>query len=286
MKNAIEEADLPVSPIQVLLIDDDPNSPLTMGALLENIVDSLVHAPSGEDGLKLLLGQDFSAILLDIRLPGMDGFETAELIRSREHSQHTPLIFLTGVAFDQDQIKRGYSLGAVDYLLKPVAPEILRSKVAVFVDLFKMREEIKRTAILQVQEARQTTERLRALSSADSPASITPIRQRDPKSFAEIERVYRGIIDDYLEHLRLKKDKPRAQMNHVISRLGDLAAGPRDLIDVHMAAVEALTHPLPQGSAIAMAVEARLMALEMMGCLVEHYRVGTRQPTRQGDTPA
>jgi len=102
-----------------------------------------VKAHSGEQALRCLLNQDFAAVLLDVQMPGMDGFETARLIRERERTQHIPIIFLTAFSTSDMLLLKGYSLGAVDYLLKPIEPEILISKVAVFVDLFKKTVEIK-----------------------------------------------------------------------------------------------------------------------------------------------
>src|SRR5207344_1996185 len=101
-----------------------------------------VAAGSGREALRQVLKQDFALILLDICMPGMDGFETAELIRRRRRSQHTPIIFLTGAYEDTQSVARGYEVGAVDYIFKPVEPAVLKSKVAVFVDLYNKNAEL------------------------------------------------------------------------------------------------------------------------------------------------
>src|SRR5687767_12164868 len=106
----------------------------------------LVHASSGAEALRRLLQDDFALILLDVHMPGMDGFETAQLIRERERSRDTPIIFLTAANRSEAFVSRGYAVGAVDYLLKPFDPVILRQKTAVFVDLFRKTEQIKRQA--------------------------------------------------------------------------------------------------------------------------------------------
>jgi CheY-like chemotaxis protein len=124
-------------PISLLLVDDRPENLLALSAVLDSLNQNLVQANSGSEALKHLLNQDFAVILLDVQMPGMDGFETATLIRSRERSQHTPIIFITGLNQNDTHVFKGYSLGAVDYLLKPFDPEILKSKVAVFISLFK-----------------------------------------------------------------------------------------------------------------------------------------------------
>ncbi len=162
------------SKVNVLLVDDHPENLLALEAILDNLGQHLVRANSGEEALRCLLNQDFAVILLDVQMPRMDGFETATLIRNRPRSQHTPIIFLTAFSTSDNLMFKGYSLGAVDYLFKPVEPEILTSKVAVFVDLFKKTAEIKRqaTQLAAVNaELRVSEERFRSLS-ASSPVGI------------------------------------------------------------------------------------------------------------------
>src|SRR6202008_1168800 len=101
---------------------------------------------SGKEALRCLLNQDFAVILLDVNMPGMDGFETAHLIRQQKNSEHTPIIFITGISDTETHVSHGYSLGAVDYILTPVLPEVLRTKVSVFVESFKKTEQVKRQA--------------------------------------------------------------------------------------------------------------------------------------------
>ncbi len=128
---------------KILVVDDEPKSLYAMQELLGALGETLLVAPSGEEALKLALRHDFAVILLDVRMPGIDGFETAKLIRSRERSRITPIIFLTAANDDMSSMFRGYEVGAVDYLLKPVVPEILKSKVSVFVDLFRKDERLR-----------------------------------------------------------------------------------------------------------------------------------------------
>src|SRR6478736_8606598 len=106
----------------------------------------VVPARSGEEALRHLLKGEFAVILLDVYMPGMDGYETAQIIRSREQSKGIPIVFLSAVNKEAEHLLRGYSMGAVDYVFKPVDPIILRSKVAVFVDLFSKTKEIERKA--------------------------------------------------------------------------------------------------------------------------------------------
>ncbi|HLL87880.1 MAG TPA: response regulator, partial [Tepidisphaeraceae bacterium] len=129
----------------ILIVDDRPEKLLALEAVLEDLGQNIVRAFSGREALRQLLQQDFAVILLDVNMPGMDGFETAQLIRQRKSSEHVPIIFVT--AFGDDiHAARGYQLGAVDYIEAPVVPEVLRTKVAVFVDLFRKTEQVKRQA--------------------------------------------------------------------------------------------------------------------------------------------
>jgi PAS domain S-box-containing protein len=120
--------------VKILLVDDNPDNLVSLEAALDSLGEDLVLARSGTEALRYLLEHDFAAILLDVKMPDMDGFETAELIRSRKRSQHTPILFLTAYR-NEEHLFRGYDLGAVDFLFKPIVPEILRSKVSVFVEL-------------------------------------------------------------------------------------------------------------------------------------------------------
>src|SRR5690348_13007768 len=122
----------------ILLVDDKPEKLLALEVVLSELGETVVSATSGREALRHLLNQDFAVILLDVNMPTMDGFETASLIRQRQSSRDTPIIFITAFADEMHQ-SRGYSLGAVDYILAPVVPDVLRTKVRVFVDLFRQK---------------------------------------------------------------------------------------------------------------------------------------------------
>jgi signal transduction histidine kinase/response regulator RpfG family c-di-GMP phosphodiesterase len=163
--------------VSILIVDDRHDKLLAHETVLAELNQNLVRATSGKEALRCLLKQDFAVILLDVNMPGMDGFETAALIRQRQRSETTPIIFISAVNDTETHVSRGYSLGAVDYILTPVVPEILRAKIAVFVDLYKKTEQIKRQAqdrekfireeaALKEAEARQ--ERLAFLADASN----------------------------------------------------------------------------------------------------------------------
>jgi PAS domain S-box-containing protein len=136
----------------ILIVDDDLNSLTAMEALLAGPGRRIATAASGSEALRCLLRQDFALILLDVRIPDMDGFETAALIRQRERSRYTPIIFISAMDTLEADVFRGVASGAVDYLFKPVVPQVLQAKVSVFVDLFQMNERLKQQAVRQSEE--------------------------------------------------------------------------------------------------------------------------------------
>jgi PAS domain S-box-containing protein len=138
---------------RILMVDDHPANLVALDAILQPLGQELVKATSGEDALRKLLHHDFALILMDVQMPGMDGIQTAKLIKERPRSKHVPIIFLTAIHKDPRNIFRGYEEGAVDYLLKPFDPQILRAKVKVFVELWRMGETVRRqSAMLRAQE--------------------------------------------------------------------------------------------------------------------------------------
>ena len=138
----------PDEKINILMVDDSATNLLALEAILQAPDRNLVSASSGEDALRYLLTNEVAVILMDVYMPGLDGLETAELIRGRDKSRNIPIIFLTADSTGGRHLSRGYSLGAVDYIVKPIEPDILRSKVAVFVELFKKTQEVKQQAEL------------------------------------------------------------------------------------------------------------------------------------------
>lgn len=143
--------------VSILIVDDDRSNLMALQDVLQSLGQNLVLAKSGQDALRAVLKEDFAVILLDARMPGVDGFETARLIRERPRSRHTPIIFITGAYEDVGSVFRGYEVGGVDYIVKPLDPRVLKSKVSVFVELHQ-----KSSALLQeIAEHKLTEHRLR-----------------------------------------------------------------------------------------------------------------------------
>ncbi|MBZ5606168.1 MAG: response regulator, partial [Acidobacteriia bacterium] len=153
--------------VKILLVDDSRENLISLEAALEGLGQELVLAHSGMEALRHLLDDDFAAILLDVKMPEIDGFQTAELIRSRRRSRHTPILFLTAYKSDE-HLFRGYDMGAVDFLFKPIVPEILRSKVSVFVELSRNNALLRS----QTDELRKAETKFRSLLEAAPIAMI------------------------------------------------------------------------------------------------------------------
>jgi PAS domain S-box-containing protein len=163
----------------ILVVDDKPQNLLAMTQMLEGIGEDIIRVTSGADALRCLLRRDVAIILLDVQMPDMDGYELATLIRRRERSRHTPIIFITAYGRDDEDVSRGYALGAVDYVFKPVDPMILKAKVSVFVELFKKTEAARVQATLerrlQLENLRVRTEIVeaeRALRQSEERQSL------------------------------------------------------------------------------------------------------------------
>src|SRR5688572_13387654 len=225
------------SQANILLVDDRPENLLALQAVLEHPEYNLVKATSGPEALRCLLQEEeFAVIVLDVRMEGMDGFQTAALLRERDKTRHTPIIFLTAQVRDSTHVLEGYSLGAVDYLFNPPEPAILRAKVPVFVELFKQRQELRRqTAALTASNAElesfcySVSHDLRAplrhvagyvqMLQEDCASTLDETGRKYLNAIDKAARKMGALIDDLLSFSRMMRaelHRARVNMNDLV----------------------------------------------------------------------
>jgi PAS domain S-box-containing protein len=220
-------------PASVLLVDDRADKLLALESILGGDGYRVVSARSGEDALRHLLRTDFAVILLDVRMPNMDGFETATLIRARPRSEKTPIIFLTALGDAEIDAARSYSLGAADYIHLPVAPEVLRTKVSVFVDLFRKSTEVRRQA--ERMRVAQEREHARRLAEAADRLDRETRRNRfftlavDMLGIAGFDGCFRQLNPSWERTLGYTEDELRAHSMTELVHPHDRATTEREL---------------------------------------------------------
>ena len=183
------------STASLLIVDDRPENLLALEAILSALGHRIVRASSGEEALKRLLVEDFAVVLIDVQMPGMDGIETVQLMKQRERTRSTPVIFLTAIDRDAQTVFRSYSVGAADYISKPFDPWLLRSKVEVFVDLYRKNRQLaeraetaRRALATQLSSVRDRLTRLHEQARAGSP-DTDPLAAELQACLAELNAV-------------------------------------------------------------------------------------------------
>ena len=261
--------------INILLVDDKPENLLSLEAVLDEPCYCLVRAGSGDEALAKALKTDFAVILLDAHMPGLDGFETAKLIRGRDKSKETPIIFITAISKDDQDVRRGYALGAVDYIFKPFAPEVLRAKVAFFVELYQKTLALEQ----QAEQLKRDIEYLERHSQPQVPVTANlfgslDIKTSTPDIFAELVADFGKILDQAVEeHLYKTEHNISAQLKSQAQKLGFLRAGPRDVVELHAQVLKEKTVGLPPAKTKFLIEEGKTLLIESMGFLVAYYRL-------------
>ncbi len=247
---------------QILLVDDQPSNLEVLEAMLDRPDWRLVRARSADEALLALLHQEFAAIVLDIRMPGTSGLELAGVIKQRKRTQHVPILFLTAHLVEERDVLRGYSTGAVDYLTKPIRPEILRSKISVFVELYRKRRAVTRgheALEREVRERQHVEEALRRANQEledrvrDRTAALEVANRRKDeflaalahelrnplapiRAAAEFMRL-RGTAEPAIEHARAVIDRQVSHMTRLIDDLLDVSRITRDQLVLRTARI-------------------------------------------------
>jgi len=233
--------------INILMVDDKPENLLALEAILTDMGLNLVKAASGKEALKYILEQDFAVILLDVQMPEMDGFETARYIRMRPQSQYTPIIFITAFGVTSDYVAKGYEAGAVDYIFKPVVPEILRAKVKIFVDLYKMSKQIAH----QAEQLAATNQELQNFTYTVSHDLRAPLRAIE--SFSKI------LFDDYRDKV---DDKGKHYFDRIVGNCGRMTQLIEDLLRLSRLSRQEMNPEAVDLSALALSIKEELITAE------------------------
>ncbi|CAK0761108.1 Response regulator [Azospirillaceae bacterium] len=266
----------PSSVNRLLLVEDTPSDAkvvrICLGAAGKEVYEIIV-ATTLKAAIDHSHSEDFNVVLLDLSLPDSSGVDT--ITRLYAVSPEVPIVVLTGLD-DDDLAMRCIEAGAQDYLCKAdMTPHNLRR--ALGYALGRVREG-------QLLALRTMLQGCQALSSQQMNGSVTralagvgPIKERSPDTFTQFQHTYGDLLERYMEYLRVKVEKPRDSMEILATRLGDMGATPRDMIDIHVGALDAAALKLKQSRVPAFASDGRLFALEMMGLLVEYYRLSFRR---------
>ncbi len=249
--------------IHILLVDDQEENLLALESSLEHSEYQLVRANSGEAALRYLLDHECAVILMDISMPGMDGFETAQLIRNHPRYENIPIIFITAHYDSREEIFKGYELGALDYLVKPFDPYILRAKVQAFINLFKKNKALDQA--LERQEAFWSNQD-KKLTILQQPSTI------EEATLQELNVEYRVLMRRYVRSVRQREAPPSAEVARFAQTLVTLQFQAKDLIRLHVKVLKHFTQTLFQGSADEFSLDARLLLVELMGNLIDRYR--------------
>lgn len=263
-------------PRVLLLVEDNPADADLVEELLEQAGSepyTILRSTRLSDAIGKLHGNHIDVVLLDLRLPDGAGLSSVQSIRGVD--KQIPIVVLTGIE-DETLAMSCINAGAQDYICKgDLRTASLRRSLGYAIS--RIREA-------QLREIQETLARYRSLSNQTSQTSVTAalagtgaVRERYPGAFSDVVHSYVQLLESYYEWLVYKKDKPRETMENIVTALGDAGAGPRDLVDVHVGALDLLTSGAATRRASSLLIEARLLALEMMGLLVDYYRVGLRR---------
>ncbi|MBP0618145.1 response regulator [Jiella mangrovi] len=261
--------------VSLLLVEDNPADADIVGEMLSLVGDGtdyvVRHVATLAAASALLESEPVDVILLDLRLPDAQGVEAVRAIQSV--SPEAPIVVLTGIA-DEDAALQCIDAGAQDYLAKDEL-QPLRLRRTIGYAVARLRET-------QLREMQTVLSHYRALSSSGAHTSVTAtvtgvgaLRDRDPGFFGDMIEDYTTLLARYIERLTRDSEKPKDIMGRISTAIGDAGGGPRDLLDIHVAALERSVHRIPSERASATVIEGRLLALEMMGLLVDYYRTGS-----------
>ncbi len=202
----------------ILIVDDRPENLLSLEDLLTMPDITVLTADSGNSALSMILDHDFALILLDVQMPGMDGFETAEIIRKNKRSRNIPIMFITAIGREEPFITKAYEAGAVDFLYKPINPQILISKVRIFVELYKQKQELEKTGVELREKIGELEEATRKITEQQEEMvkkeRLNALLQMAGTTAHELNQPLMGLLGN-IELLDMNKNNPEKVMKHI-----------------------------------------------------------------------
>jgi len=262
--------------LNILLVDDRPENLRALEIQLENSYINIIKATSGNEALGLVLKYDFALILLDVQMPDMDGFETAELMKGDESTKCIPIIFVTAICNEREHLLRGYDVGGADFIFKPLDPEILKCKVRVFLELHQQKNA-------QQEKELQSTASLSRLSGSakDQMLGMPPLKRGGPDEFNEFVKRYGNLLDlSFEQRVSKASHNISEELGAISEELGFMKATPRDVVEIHSTALREKSDKGTQGTIQIYVEEGRIMLLELMGNLVSFYRKYTSNKSK------
>jgi signal transduction histidine kinase len=263
--------------VSLLIVDDEPRSLVALEALLADESTRVVTARSGQEALRKLLEEDFAVVLLDVQMPGLDGFETAEIVRQRDRNRATPILFLTAWGKNDSEVLRGYRVGAVDYVFKPVVPEVLRGKVGVFIELHRKSRALQRQNA-ELEAARARAERESAFKSKFLASMSHELRTPLHAIIGFSELLEKGLAGPL-------QPKQQEYVQHVLSsgrHLRHLVDDVLDLSKVEAGRLALVREPVPLGR-VAGEVHDEMRAVAQSRGVALHVTVAPDLPPVEGD---
>jgi response regulator RpfG family c-di-GMP phosphodiesterase len=240
--------------VNILIVDDLKQNLMSLENLLHQPDYHIISATSGKQALKHLMNTEFALAILDIQMPEMDGFELASLLKANEKTKDIPIICVSAFHTDEKDIAMVYEIGAMDYLNKPINSKLLQSKVALYVNLYKKTESIKRQLY--------TDDKIKIANKANAfKANDSLIKELIPE--------YKKLLIKYIGAVRLKKITPSDHVKVLAKQISDSQLKAKQIINLHVQVLEEITKPLFPSEANAFALDARLVLLELMGTICD-----------------
>ncbi|AOW77837.1 hypothetical protein A3Q34_13865 [Colwellia sp. PAMC 20917] len=262
---------------KILIVDDRKENLIALRQVLGDIDTEIIAVTNGNDALAATLEHRFSLAILDIMMPGMDGYELATYLRGDEKTKLTPIIFVSAAHTDEHDVFKGYEVGGIDYIVKPIVPEILLGKVRLFLEMDRYREEWAEN-LRDELERRYALANIPAVPTTNSNNASIPLAISDQFIFDTLAQRYGETLEQAVENLILQSGHPIGKNLWALAEeLGKLFASARDVAELHSVTLAKKTQNAPPLKSKAIIEEGRFVVLELMGYLATYYRSNSQE---------